>query len=346
MTGMTQWKRQGIRAAVLVGLAAALFAAWRAFQLARPREVPILMYHGIGEGRESVWIVRTSDFEKHLQHLRREGYESILPSDLVAHRRWGKPLPRKPVILTFDDGYLNNLENAEPLLRKYGFRGIVYLITGLVADSPGERKTYEGSPCLTWDEVRAMRRRGVLTFGGHTRNHVNLAAAGNPVDEIGACYRDIRDKAGFRPDSFCYPFGQYRDSTPERVRKAGFTTAVTCHGDVFRTGRSNRDSFFVLPRASVYGGTQVYHVERLPAEPGSDRVSVKVWKEGVRVTSIPRLVRAGAGPDEGWAEPVRISQEPVLLSWRVPAGARQEPLVLSLWGDLRVLPHWQEELRP
>ena len=131
------------------------------------------------------------DFEQHLRSLREAGYTSILPADLRAHRRWGKRLPDRPLIITFDDGYLSTIETAEPLLKQYGFTAIVYLITGLIAESPGDRQFYERAPCMTWPEVKAAHARGTLAFGGHTRNHVNVALAERPEEEKRACRVDI-----------------------------------------------------------------------------------------------------------------------------------------------------------
>ena len=318
-------------------------AGWWRFQQAQARRVPILMYHRIGNEGEDIWWVRVEDFEAHLRFLREQGYRSILPSDLVAHRRWGKPLPPKPIVLTFDDGYLNSLQNAEPLLKKYGFRGIVYLVTGKIADDARDRQAMEGTPLLTWPEVRAMRRRGTLTFGGHTRSHANLAALPDPYPEIRGCYTDIRRKGGFRPDAFCYPNGEYRPETLRAVRRAGFTTAVTCHADFVETGCPI--PFLELPRASVYGGRHTYHVEVLPRTDGADTsVRLKVWKDGVAAPSLPRLAAAGMTRKEGWLPQAEISGEPRALTWRLSPSAFRGPVVLELWGDLRILPHYRQEL--
>jgi peptidoglycan/xylan/chitin deacetylase (PgdA/CDA1 family) len=314
--------------------------AWRFYQQVQVREIPILMYHRIGDEGESVWWVRMTDFESHMRFLKEQGYRSIFPSDLVAHQRWGKPLPKKPIIITFDDGYLNSLQNAEPIMKKYGFRGVVYLVTGKVADRSEERKTMEGTPTLTWPEVREMHRRGTLTFGGHTRSHVNLGATKNPYPEIRGCYKDIRKKGGFTPAGFCYPNGEYYPETIPLVKKAGFSTAVTCHAAFIRTDKPI--SFFELPRASVYGGRHVYRVEVLTNT--TDTVSLKVRKEGSRVTSIPRLASPALPPHEGWLAPVRISTEPVILTWSLSREKLRSPVSFELWGDLRILPHWRQEV--
>jgi len=329
-----------------LGVVLALSGAggWWFIQQRQYREIPILMYHRVGNDGDSVWWVHNEDFEQHMAFLRAAGYRSILPADLVAHRRWGKPLPAKPVIITFDDGYLCVLQNAEPLLKKYGFRGIVYLVTGRIGQTEAERQSMEGVPLLVWPEVRAMHRRGTLTFGGHTHTHANLLACADAYAEISGCYRDILRYGGFKPGGFCYPNGQYRAATIATVKRAGFTTAVTCHADFVRTGSTNKIAFFELPRLSVYGGRHVYHVDVLPRVPGNRQLAVRVWKEGVAVPCIPRLATRQMPPSEGWLSQVRISNEPRVLVWDFPTAVEQDAVFFELWGDLKMLPHFRQDI--
>lgn len=329
--GQTSRRIRWIPAALLlVGLCAvAAGVAWMRAR-AQVRHVPILMYHKIGDDADSPWWVSRADFEAHLQCLKEQGYTSILPADLAAHRAWGKPLPARPVIITFDDGYLNTVEAAEPLLQQYGFRGVCYLITGQVSPTPESRHRYEGAPILSWPEVRAAARRGTLVFGGHTRSHANLRAMDEPSAELKGCFDDLRREGHLTPAGFCYPFGQYQSRTPGFVARAGFTTAVTCDDGIALT--TPRIDLFELPRISVMGGRHRYHVER----PGDARDPVlRVWKEGHAMKVYPRWLEAGADAVHGgtWGAPARIDTSPTLLA--LPTNA--SPAVLELWDDFRVL---------
>jgi len=323
------------RLGIVLLLTASLLAITAGFFLFHERTrvypVPILMYHKIGDGVASPWWVAAEDFEAHLQSLKEQGYHSIFPSELAAHQAWGRPLPSKPVILTFDDGYLNTVTGAEPLLRKYGFRAVCYLITGQIGDAPDSRRLCEGAPLLSWPEVREAQRRGTLRFGGHTRSHANLMAMKDPRGEIEDCYRDIRKRGGFKPEGFCYPFGQYKPETPAVVAQAGFATAVTCNDGVVAT--TNGMNLFELPRVSMMGGPHVYHVERVAA---TNAVAVRVWKEGHSMQVQPRWVFAG--PDnasaESWSAPVTIASNPAVL--KCPRSATT-PTTLELWDDYRVI---------
>ncbi|MEI8120576.1 MAG: polysaccharide deacetylase family protein [bacterium] len=307
----------------------------------RPVRIPILMYHKIGNAEDSPWWVATRDFENHLKGLRAEGYRSILPSDLVAHMRWGWPLPTKPVIITFDDGYLNILENAEPLLKQTGFRGVCYLITGRVGDSPLTRTAYEGIPTLTWPEVRAMQARGSVVFGGHSRSHANLRALADPRDEIVGCYRDLRKRGGFAPEGFCYPYGQYGEATLACVSRSRFTTAVTCEDGIATTGRTN---LLELPRVSVMGGWHRFHAERVDAV--DKTVSVRVSKEGRGLEAHPRLAWTDAkGKRNGdWLAPIQMSAIPVLLKWKHDDARTGLDPELELWDNFHVVRYWCQPL--
>ena len=78
----------------------------------------------------------------------------------------GTPLPEKPVIITFDDGYADNYENAYPILKKYGFKATIFLIYDFTNTYPNY---------LTWDQIAEMKESGLIRFESHTMTHANLA---------------------------------------------------------------------------------------------------------------------------------------------------------------------------
>jgi len=125
----------------------------------RTAHVPILMYHYISVPPADADIYRLdlsvtpANFETQLAWLRSEGYEGISLTQLVYHLALGWPLPEKPVILTFDDGYRDNYINAFPLLVQYGYVGTFFLHTKPIdEDDPAY---------LTWGMVGRMHRAGM-----------------------------------------------------------------------------------------------------------------------------------------------------------------------------------------
>lgn len=224
------------------------------------RPAPILMYHHVGDALTNRWWVPAAEFEAHLRHLRDNGYESVLPSDLKAAAEGRGALPARPVVLTFDDGGLDLLTFAEPIMARHGFTGVIYLISGRVGSGAAGRMEYEGQPCLTWPEARAMRERGNFRFGGHTRNSPDLRRAPDLDSEIQGCRDDLARELGAAPDSFSYPFGRYRSNVVEAVGRAGFETAVTCEPKVFRIHANA--AWLELPRVNVVGGAGLEAFER------------------------------------------------------------------------------------
>ena len=118
--------------------------------------LPIIMYHSIlkDSARQGKYVVSPEVLASDLDALRERGYETVTVEDLVAYTQSGAPLPKKPVMLTFDDGYYNNYVYACPLLRQRGMRAVVSIIgsqTALFTEN-GEENAY-------WSHLRAERLR-------------------------------------------------------------------------------------------------------------------------------------------------------------------------------------------
>ncbi len=287
---------------VLAAFAAALVETGRRFvETRRVHRVPILMYHKIGPVDHNAWWVPTDVFEHQMRALRNQGYTSILPRDLADHRWAGKRLPRRPVLITFDDGYRDSLRRAEPILRRCGFQAVAYLITDRVADREEAPLTHEGVECLTWPEIERMRKRGTFVFGGHGHRHENLAASSDPDPVIRECYRALRAHGIHRPAGFCYPYGERAPRAVEAVRRSGFRSAVVCEDRVAVTGPDVL--LFELPRVSVMGGRHAFAFEPGALEAARAGQPAAVRHEGVPIEVSPRWVRAGAGPAGGWLPP-------------------------------------------
>lgn len=217
----------------------------------KEQSVPILMYHHVGNGQTNRWWLTAAEFEAQLQYLRANGYESVMPEDIKTAAEGRGILPARPIVLTFDDGGRDLLTVAEPILTRYGYIGLIYLITGSVGTNEADRRQYEGQDCLVWPEVRAMHARGYFQFGGHTRTSPDLRRTRDLASEIKGCYDDLVRELGIAPDSFCYPFGRYRSNAVEAVRQSGFGTAVTCESKVLLI--QPKTAWLELPRLNIVG---------------------------------------------------------------------------------------------
>lgn len=193
----------------------------------RTVQVPILMYHYLSVPPTNADIYRqdlsvTPElFAAQLDAMQQAGYTTISLYTLLDHLTHGTPLPEKPVVLTFDDGYRDNYENAFPLLRDRGLTATFFLVTDFINT---ERPEY-----VTWDMVREMYAAG-MSIEGHGRNHVSLANKDDDylIWQALGTYESIELEVGARPHFISYPAGEYDQRTIDIFRSAnywaGFTT--------------------------------------------------------------------------------------------------------------------------
>ncbi|HEY3946099.1 MAG TPA: polysaccharide deacetylase family protein [Solirubrobacteraceae bacterium] len=161
-------------------------------------------------------------FERHVRGLARLGYIGITTEAWLDHLERGRRLPRKPVIFTFDDGYAETAERALPVLERYGFGAVVFLVTHRVGDTAAwaADAAVAESQLLTEDEVRSWHARGV-EFGSHTQTHPDLTSLSTEaaLKEIRESRDDLESLLGTRPRSFAYPFGSFDARSVEAVEE-------------------------------------------------------------------------------------------------------------------------------
>jgi peptidoglycan/xylan/chitin deacetylase (PgdA/CDA1 family) len=210
--------------------------------------VPILMYHYISELPADADVYRrdltvTPDrFATQLAHLRDQGYETVTLADIYATLTTGKPLPARPIVLTFDDGYKDAYTNALPLLNAYGFVGEFFVLA-----TPAH---YEAPQYMTWDEIRAMADAG-MSLQAHGRDHYDLT--NRPYDflvyQILGAKEAVEAHTGRPVTFFCYPSGRHDADTEAVVESAGYLGAVTtAWGTELRL-----DNRYAWPRIRIKG---------------------------------------------------------------------------------------------
>ncbi|HEM61013.1 MAG TPA: hypothetical protein ENO24_01885 [Chloroflexi bacterium] len=210
--------------------------------------VPILMYHHIDRAPPGANAVRRDlsvapkKFEEQLQYLKQQGYESISLNDLVLHLTRGTPLPPKPIVLTFDDGYVDAYTHAFPLLQRYGFTGTFFLLSAPVdAQNPD---------FLSWDQVLEMYHAG-MRFEPHSYDHPDMRNRGFQfvVFQVLAPKEAIEARTGEPCRFFAYPSGRYDDFVIDVLRSAHYWGGVlTAQGATHSSG-----DIFTLRRVRVQG---------------------------------------------------------------------------------------------
>jgi peptidoglycan/xylan/chitin deacetylase (PgdA/CDA1 family) len=168
--------------------------------------IPILMYHGIPANRtgsrNSYYSVDTDRavFGAHMKLLHDEGYRTIGLAEAWTMAR-GDATPTRCAVITFDDGFQDFHRNACPVLAEYGFTATMFLPVAYIGG------TFKDAACLTWDEVRELRRAGI-EFGSHTVRHPQLRtlAPDKVAEEVRSSKEQIEDQIGCAVKSFSYPY--------------------------------------------------------------------------------------------------------------------------------------------
>jgi peptidoglycan/xylan/chitin deacetylase (PgdA/CDA1 family) len=192
----------------------------------RTTHVPILMYHYIDTPPADAdrylldLTVTRKNFEQQVKWLKDQGYQSVTPDDLISALWEGKALPKKPVMLTFDDGYANAWYNAFPVLRKAGFSGTFFVVTDWLDQN---RRGY-----LNWPLARIMSHYGMY-IENHSRTHEDFRNRSHEwyLNEIVGPMKDIEQHTGVKPVFFCFPFGGYDDVAIHELEAAGVLAAFT-----------------------------------------------------------------------------------------------------------------------
>jgi len=197
------------------------------------------MYHEIGNGRNGLYVT-VDDFRAQMDYLFTNGYRTITMAKAQELLASGQ-IPSKTVVLTFDDGYASSYTKAWPIMKEHGFTGTIFVCS-----------SFPGRPdSLTWEEIKSLQAEGV-EIGSHSQNHADLKQAGSSVlyAEIVSSKKILEEKLGVPIKSFCYPSGAYNENTPDVVKEAGYTSAVTV---VFGQA-SPQNNIYLLPRVRVPGG--------------------------------------------------------------------------------------------
>ncbi|MBE0696794.1 MAG: polysaccharide deacetylase family protein [Anaerolineaceae bacterium] len=181
--------------------------------------IPLLMYHNISDHGDNRYITTISSFRAEVETLYQNGNHTITVSQLADVIRNGGYLPLNPVVLTFDDGYLGVYENAFPILKEYGYVGVMYVIT----DTLGTDKAYG---YVQNKELIELVKAG-WEIGSHSISHSDLKLSKLGMrNEIVNSRETLETLLGIKVRSFAYPYGAANAWTRERIEEYGYDSAV------------------------------------------------------------------------------------------------------------------------
>lgn len=206
------------------------------------RQVPVLMYHAVSDqtwGLEGLFL-SPSDMEAQLKYLTENGYDPIFFSDLPHLNQY-----KKPVILTFDDGYNNNYTDLYPLLQKYNVKVTIFVIPSSVG----------GQYSMTAAQIKEMADSGLVSIQSHTQDHKELASlsADQQKQQFAQSQLAIARMTGRIPSVLSYPSGSY-DSNTLSLAPEYFDMAVKSRGGLWTV----QNNFFEIDRYPVYRDTGIH----------------------------------------------------------------------------------------
>lgn len=215
-------------------------------------KIPILMYHNIAPAprgkRLSSLYTHPQVFARQMKVLSILGYQGLSIDQIPPYLSGAKS--GKVVGISFDDGYLDNLTNALPILKKYNFSATSYLVSGLLGKSNDwtRNQNVQEAQLMDISQVKSWLRGG-MNIGSHTHSHVHLGQlpSQKAYDEIRISKEILEDTFSIPVTDFCFPYGEYTSETLIFLKKSGYKTAVST-----RRGRaSQEDDLLCLPRVHM-----------------------------------------------------------------------------------------------
>lgn len=231
--------------------------------------LPVLMYHSVLKSRSGTYIVSPAQMESDFKALTSAGYTAVTIRQVIDFVDGKGNLPKKPVLITFDDGHYNNMYYALPLLEKYNMKAVLNVI-GKFSDhstTSGDVDNPNYSH-VTWEEVAELSRGGVIEIGNHTYNMHNykprfgVAQQYGESDEhyvqalkndVGKLQKILFEHTGTQCVTFAYPFGKYNTIAERTLVEMGFRVMFTCNEGVSTICRGKPETLYKLKRVNRSG---------------------------------------------------------------------------------------------
>lgn len=235
--------------------------------------VPILMYHSVTEDESQInsVTITAERFEEQIKAMRGAGYQAVTYGDLSAYVERGEPLPEKPVLITFDDGYANNLTLAAPILERYGYSGTVAVVGCSIGKDVYKETGEPMTPHFSIEEAEPWIQKGIIHLVSHSydlhqvperdgdfcRDGAHPFPGENDWQFRAALREDFERLRAVTPDEegqpcvFTYPYGVHSELAEAVLRELGITVSVTTEPRIAEITRGLPQSLLQLPRLAV-----------------------------------------------------------------------------------------------
>lgn len=232
--------------------------------------LPIIMYHSIldDKSRAGKYVATVDTFRSDLKFLSDRGYNTVVVSDLVSYAGGYGDLPENPVMITLDDGFLNNLTLALPVLEEFNYSAVVSVVGAYTDHYTQEPDPNPYYAYLTWEDIRTLQESGRVEIQNHSYDMHSLNArkgCSQMAGETSAQYKDalrtdlqllqerLSEFCGVTPIAFTPPYGVESDGTMDIVKSLGFSAILTCNEKV-NTITRDPECLYSLGRFNRSGG--------------------------------------------------------------------------------------------
>ncbi|CAB1254325.1 polysaccharide deacetylase family protein [Clostridium sp. MT-14] len=183
------------------------------------QSIPVLYYHSIDYEKGNELRIPKEKFREEMKFLRDNGYTTLTMNEFYNFLAYNKPIPKKSVVITLDDGYEDNYENAFPILKEFGFKATIFIITGAIDN---------GKNILTSSQLREMEHYGI-DIESHTVNHDKLdkLTYNEQLSTLKNSKNFLEKLLGKRVNYIAYPYGEWNGDTVKAVKAAGYKLAFT-----------------------------------------------------------------------------------------------------------------------
>lgn len=216
------------------------------------RPIPVLMYHHINPHRGDMVTVTPDVFEGQMRHLNESGYRTLTLDELVSYIAGKMVLKQKAVVVTFDDGWLDNFIYAFPAIKRHNINTSIFIVTDWVHNSASDasqsvtvpahkesksliKESRAGEVILGWDHIRTMQNSGLVNFYSHTRSHARCAGLSGQelLNELGESKLALENHLGGPCPYLCWPYGEFNDTALRVAGNIGYKALfTTVHGVV------------------------------------------------------------------------------------------------------------------
>jgi len=197
--------------------------------------------------------------------LKENGYTSIHVQGLIDYVYDGKPLPEKPIMLTFDDGYYDNMHYGYPLLKEYGMKAVISIVGQFCEDSTLTGDINPNYSYITWDQVKELSSSGIIEIQNHSynmhkmssgerygckinRNECETEYTRHLTEDLTRLQQKVYEVTRRFPTAFAYPFGAVCEQSLSVLKKMGFKSVFTSFEGVNVIKKGDPDSMFWLKR--------------------------------------------------------------------------------------------------